>query len=96
MSGLRLRPAAQGDLSSIWDFTEVRWGVLQAERYMSEIRVAMEHIAQDANAGRCRDEARQGYRSYSVSRHVIFYIPRDEFVDVIRVLHQRMDFSRHL
>lgn len=96
MSECRLTPAAQRDLSSIWDFTEERWDVRQAERYIREIQAAIERIAGDPERGRVRDEVRAGYRSYSIGRHAVFYVSRASHIDVIRILHQRMDPSRHL
>ncbi|WP_368072138.1 type II toxin-antitoxin system RelE/ParE family toxin [Actinomyces sp. oral taxon 175] len=43
-----------------------------------------------------RDEVRPGYRSRAVGSHVVFYVISDGGVDVIRVLHQRMDPDRHV
>ena len=42
MKVYRLTPAAQRDLSSIWDFTQERWDENQAEIYVSEIRAAID------------------------------------------------------
>ena len=96
MSTYRLTPAAQRDLSSIWDYTQERWDVHQAETYVDEIRVAVERIADDPRRGRACDEIREGYRRYSIGSHLLFYIARPDGVDVIRILHQRMDPARHL
>ena len=43
MSTYRLTPAAQRDLSSIWDYTREQWGENQAETYILEIRNAIEN-----------------------------------------------------
>lgn len=98
MTGYRLTPAAQLDLSLIWDYTAERWDARQAETYIGELRAAIERIADDPRRGRTRDEVRSGYSSYSVVNHVVFYRVNDEIggVDVIRVLHQRMDPAHHL
>lgn len=93
---LRLTPAAQGDLSSIWDFTLDRWGSEQAERYIREIQGAIERVATGPEHGQDRGDIRPGYRSYEVRSHTVFYVARDDSVDVIRILHQRMDSSRNL
>ncbi|MFD2839627.1 type II toxin-antitoxin system RelE/ParE family toxin [Populibacterium corticicola] len=92
----RLTPAAQHDLSSIWDYTEERWGIRQAELYIGDIRAAIERIADDAERGRPCDDIREGYRRYTVGRHIVFYKENANSVDVIRILHQRMDVTRHL
>ena len=96
MSRYRLTPAAQRDLSSIWDFSEERWDAQQAERYVREIQAAIERIAADPLRGRTVDDIREGYRRYAIGSHLVFYIERDDAVDVIRILHQRMDPTRHL
>lgn len=96
MKSIRLTPAAQQDLSSIWDFTQERWDEKQAEIYISEMRAAIERIAADPHRGRACDEIREGYRRYGIGSHLIFYIEKNDSVDVIRILHQRMDLTRHL
>jgi toxin ParE1/3/4 len=95
VSGYRLTPAAQRDLSSIWDFTQERWDIRQAETYVNEIRAAIERIAVDPRRGRTCDEIRDGYHRYSIGSHVLFYVEGSDGVEVIRVLHQRMDPTRH-
>jgi len=96
VTGYRLTPAAQRDLSSIWDFTRERWDTRQAETYLTEIRVAIERVAVDPERGRACDEIREGYRRYAIGSHLIFFVVSDAGVDVIRILHQRMDPTRHL
>ncbi|UNX53842.1 type II toxin-antitoxin system RelE/ParE family toxin [Georgenia sp. TF02-10] len=96
MSLYRLTPAAQRDLSSIWDFTEERWDVRQAETYVAEIRAAIERVADDPGRGRACEEIREGYRRYGIGSHMLFYVENADGVDVIRILHQRMDPTRHL
>lgn len=96
MSTYRLTPAAQRDLSSIWDYTQERWDARQAENYILEIRAAIERIATDPDRGRSCEEIRAGYRRYGIGSHVVFYTEQGEAVDVIRILHQRMEPTRHL
>ena len=96
MSRYRLTPAAQHDLSSIWDFTSDQWGVSQAESYVNEIRAAIERIAEDPRRGRPSDEIRPGYRRCAVGSHLLFYVASADGVDIIRILHQRMDPTLHV
>jgi len=51
MSTIRLTPAAQQDLSSVWDYTSERWGSRQAEKYIREIQVSLERVAADPDRG---------------------------------------------
>lgn len=96
MSDYRFTPAARHDLGAIWEFTEERWGAAQAETYIVDIREAVERVAAHPELGRPVDELRHGYRRYVVGSHLIFCVQRDHGIDVIRILHQRMDPARHL
>lgn len=68
----------------------------QAETYTVEIREAIERIAADPERGRKIDQIRSGYRCYAVGSHLIFYREQGSSIDVIRILHQRMDPTSHL
>jgi len=46
--------------------------------------------------GRSCDAIREGHRKFRVGRHVIFYRVIEQRIDVVRVLHQQMDFESHL
>lgn len=96
VGGYRLTPAAQRDLSAIWDYTVERWDADQAETYVLEIRSAIERIAEQPNRGRAVDDICVGYRRYAIGSHLVFFVESDDGVDVIRILHQRMDPTRHL
>lgn len=96
MTDHRLTPAAQRDLSSTWDYTAERWDVRQAETYVMEIRAAIERVADNPHRGRACDEIRGGYWRYSIGSHLVFYRERSAGVDVVRILHQRLDPTRHL
>jgi len=73
MSRTRFSPAAQGDLSAIWDYTVHNWGVAQAERYILGIREACEALADGRRKGRLADDIRPGYRKLPVGSHVLFF-----------------------
>lgn len=92
----RLTPAAQRDLSEIWDFTEERWDASQAEMYIAEIRAVIERVAADPERGRSCDEIRRSYRRYGIESHLLFFVETADSVDIVRVLQQRMDPTRHL
>lgn len=92
----RLTPAAQQDLSEIWDFTQEHRDAHQAETYIQEIRAVIERVAENPSRGRGCAEIRQGYRRYAIGSHLVFYVETGDTVDVIRVLHQRVDPDRHL
>ncbi|MFT4157670.1 MAG: type II toxin-antitoxin system RelE/ParE family toxin [Microbacterium sp.] len=95
MASYRLTPAAQRDLSSIWEHTQERWNAEQAETYVMEIRSAIERISVRPDRGRDCSGIREGYRRYAIGSHLVFYVETEGGVDVVRILHQRMDPTRH-
>src|SRR4051794_7041800 len=97
MTGYVLSPAAQADLSEIWDYTARNWGTPQADRYILAIRDCCGALADGSRQGRAIDDIRPGYRKLAVRSHFLFYRINDTgLIDVIRILHQRMDVSTHL
>jgi toxin ParE1/3/4 len=96
LSGYVLSPRAQADLSEIWDYSAARWGESQAEAHIRQIQAAIETIAADPRRGRSCADIRPGYSKFAVGSHVLFYRQGEAGVDVVRILHQRMDFDRHL
>jgi toxin ParE1/3/4 len=92
-----LSPAAQADLDQIWDYTYDHWGVDRADDYLRELQRAVNSRADNPGIGRACDEIRPGYRKLAAGSHTLFYrVPEDDVVDVVRILHQRMDVDRHL
>ncbi|MFD4369950.1 type II toxin-antitoxin system RelE/ParE family toxin [Rhodococcus sp. NPDC058521] len=93
MSRYLLSPAAQADLEHIWDYTADRWDVDQAEEYLR----AVDRAAANPRVCRACDEVRTGYRMLAAGSHTLYYrLTAEGVVDVVRVLHQRMDADRHL
>ena len=53
-------------------------------------------LADDPRLGRPCDDIRAGYRKFRVGSHFVFYRVIEDGIDVVRVLHQAMDFEQHL
>jgi|SRR5689334_9602572 toxin ParE1/3/4 len=97
MKGYVLSPATQADLGDIWDYGARNWGAEQADRYIFGIRAACEALANGSRQGRAIDDIRPGYRKLAVASHFVFYRITDTgLIDVIRILHQRMDIASRL
>lgn len=93
---IRLTPRAEADLDEIWNYTADSWGIEQAELYIRDLWLAMEFVAADPRRGKASDDVRPGYRRYRAGSHLIFYRVAGEDIEVVRVLHQRMDHEQHL
>lgn len=63
MTRYLLSPAAQADLSEIWDYSARNWGVEQADRYILAIRDACTALADGSRPGQAIDGIRPGYRN---------------------------------
>ena len=97
MSEVVLSPKAKADLSDIWDYTYTEWGVDQAEKYVRELWAVMQDQTKDLTKSVDIGDVRKGYRKVRSGSHVIFFrVTKTGVVDVVRILHQKMDFDRHL
>ena len=89
-------PRAQKDVDDIWEYTVEHWNVRQAEIYLRQIQRAIETVAAEPKIARSCNEIRPGYWKYPAGSHVVFFRMMDQAINVVRVLHSRMDFERHL
>lgn len=97
MTGLFvLTRRALRDLEKIWDDTEERWGSDQAEYYVRRIWQHIEFVATRPELGRSCPEIRAGYFRFPAGSHMLFYGRSDDGIAIVRILHQRMDFARHV
>jgi toxin ParE1/3/4 len=96
MARVFLRPAARADLQDIARYTETTWGRRQRDVYLAAIDDKLRALAANPKLGAPRDAVRAGYRSSRVGAHVISYREVPEGIEVVRVLHQRMDLRRQL
>lgn len=96
MPSYTLSPAAQADVEDIWHYTAKHWSRLQAERYTRNIQATCEALSDGSRVGQPADDIRPGYRKTAVGSHVLFYRMQGNTVEVVRILHQRMDIERHM
>ena len=96
MSGTILAPRARADLAAIWAYTADRWTIEQADRTIGLLHSAMQIVAAEPRRWRSCDHIRSGYFKYSAGSHVLFFRRHESGIVVIRILHQSMDFERHL
>ena len=70
-------------------------GVEQTKVYAESLDSALMKLAQYPEFGRTRDELYINARSFPVEKHIIFYRVAQTGIEVARILHQRMDLSKH-
>lgn len=91
----RLRPFAEDDLEEIWLYTRENWSREQADKYVRDVISVIADLAAGRKAGRKAD-IREGYMKQSAGAHIVFYRVADDHIDIVRILHGRMDVGRHL
>lgn len=97
MSNYRISEKAIEDLENIWLYTLNRWSKEQADRYYRLIINEIEFVAENFMTGKSAENIRKGYRSSVVKSHLIFYKKTSNgVVEIIRILHQRMDVKNRL
>jgi toxin ParE1/3/4 len=93
---LVLTEIARADLASIRRFSTRSWGRDQTSRYIDALRDAMKDLVRGTVITRARDDLRPGVLMATSGRHSIFFEADDSRILVVRVLHDRMDYRRHL
>jgi len=95
MTRLIFAPRAARDIDEIYDFTAERWGAARAASYIGTLRGRCEALARGEVRGHDAGHIRAEYRRLNAESHVIFYRPAGDSIEIVRILHGRMDFNRH-
>lgn len=95
MANFFLRPKAFEDLEAIWVYSYENWGEYQADNYIYDLETSLQALAMRPEKGRPCEEIRAGYQKYSVGKHIIFYRATKKGIEIVRILHQRMDPDLH-
>ena len=93
---VRLSLRALQDIEEIRAFTVERWGQDQWLRYFAALSSALERIAANPSCGRPRDLIRDGMRSLTFQRHLIFFQSARDLggrVAILRVVYERRNFA---
>jgi toxin ParE1/3/4 len=91
----RFSRRAEADLLSIGEYTLRMWGKAQAARYIGELEMCCQTMADNPGLGRPCDDVRPGLRRLEHRKHVIFYRQDREGILISRILHERMLPDRH-
>jgi len=91
----RLSRIADQDLTGIWNKTCEHRSARQADKYLSELEASFIELTSYPELGKQRPEIRIGYRSLPKNHHLIFYRHYQGCIEIIRVLHERMDIKTH-
>ncbi len=97
MASFYLTNAARADLKEIGRYTKKQWGAAQQVKYLKMLDVCFRDLAAKPLTGQDCSDIRSGYRKYSAGSHIIFYRQiAGDTIEVVRILHGRMDTDRRL
>ena len=95
-----LAPRAAKDIENIFFYTLNHWGMVQAEKYVSQLKQSMQRLAKGEIAGKsCQSaigELGAGSYYYHQGRHYIIYREHPIGIEVIALYHDRMNLADHL
>ena len=91
-----LKPKAEQDLEDIFIYSFRQFGEAKAEKYIQGLNEAFSKIAKSPELGRKCDEISPNLQALFVVSHVVFYKVKGAKLTIIRVLHQSMDFQKHI
>ena len=100
---VRLAARAELDFSEIITWTIENFGERQARTYVETLSLAIEalHDGPEQLGAEVRDDIGPGIRTLHVARQgrsgrhfVVFREAKDQYIDVLRLLHDSMDLAR--
>jgi toxin ParE1/3/4 len=95
MPDLLISRRADSDLAGIAEFTTREFGIAQARAYRDQFAACFASLQRNPMLGGSADDLAPGLRRLRQQAHIVFYIPSDDAVLIVRVLHHSMDFKRH-
>jgi toxin ParE1/3/4 len=92
MAKVILRQEAIDDLNEIWQYTFNEWSEVQADKYYATIKFHCLQIGKNPKLGREFPEIAEKLFGLNSGKHIIFYqILEENDVEIIIILHERMD-----
>ena len=89
------RPAIK-DLAEIGRYSRETWGEDQAKRYRAALSGRFKWLCRNKPLWRLRPDLPEAVFTYTEQSHVIVFWEYEQSIEILRVLHSRMDLKRHL
>ncbi|SHG56901.1 toxin ParE1/3/4 [Flavobacterium micromati] len=82
------------DLSDIWEYTYEEWSEKQANKYYKLLVESCQEVANNPNFGKSYESVLKDLLGFKSNHHIIFFriIGHNE-IEVVRILHERMDLK---
>lgn len=96
MASYKLSNLAKEDLARIYEYGIENFGLSRAQSYLLGLQDQFERLAKGELYVRDASIYANGLKQSQFKREVIFHLPDDEDILIVRVLGKNMDFMRHL
>ena len=97
MSEYIIKEKELDDINKIWIYTAENWSIEQADRYYDLIFDEIDYIVAHFEMARDFGNVRKNYRWSKVKSHLVFFKKtKSNEIEVIRVLHEKMDIENQL
>lgn len=93
---LRFHAAAERDFTNIGIRSKPAWGKARTRAYLDALERKLQDIVENPMLGHDAELPRPGLRRISAGRDVIFYTFDEHEVQIVRILHDRMNFEAWL
>ena len=85
------------DLAAIWEYTYDTWSERQADKYHEMLTASFQEILEHPDLGKKYPEIDTSVMGLPVGKHIVFYrMAHSSDIEVIRILHQRMDLKSRM
>jgi toxin ParE1/3/4 len=95
MAAFRFTRRAESDLDGIGDYSVRTWGAAQGSRYLGELAICCQMLADNPALGRLCEYIRPGLHRFEHGMHVVFYRRHRDGILISRFLHQNMLPEKH-
>lgn len=94
--GYKLAPSARKDLERIWLYSFEKWSRQQADTYYQNLTACFVRIAEGTTRGKSLSRIKQGYFYCPCGSHFVIYSNDCGVMQIVRILHKRMNILKHL
>ena len=94
MAQILFTPIATEDLQQMWIYIAENAGKETANKFLIEIKKKCEAIAEFPESGRVRHEFLINLRSFPFKKYIVFYLPLENGIEVLRIIHSSRDIGQ--
>ena len=97
MNSFELTIKAKADLKNIAQYSDRKWGKSKRNNYIKQLDDCFHLLAEKPNLGFKIDFIHKGYMKFPQNSHMIFFKQiTNSRIQIIRILHHKMDVKIHI